>query len=207
MKFSSQLWLGSVPFTKPLSTKLNILIKDPFFVASHKSIQKRWNKLSRMERRADFNSGFEIVFRPIMRHPFSKFRNFSKLLKMRMNSWMVWTKLSGQFLNWYTRIFFKGCFKKRIIKLNRTSGLILIFKGEIFTSEFRKPSSASSFIHTFLSIHWMNVSSRFGCRVSFLELIKHYVPQMILGYFHVSRVLINQIFILLICKIKQILLV
>lgn len=72
-----------------------------------------------------------VVIRQLMRYQFSKFKNLSKLLKLTMNSCVVWTKFQCPFFN--------GCSKEVITKLNWHSARAgVIFKIEISTGKFCK---------------------------------------------------------------------
>ena len=85
MKLSFRLLPKSFSFTKSLATAISRTVYS-----------KKWNKLEWIE---NVNSNFEIVFRQFMNHPFSKFKNFSKLLIMTIKSCTVYTQFYYKFLS------------------------------------------------------------------------------------------------------------
>ena len=58
-----ELYSHEVLFINPLSIMFCISIKDPFLSPITRLCKKRWIKLSKMERRADVNSGIKFFFR------------------------------------------------------------------------------------------------------------------------------------------------
>ena len=61
-----------------------------------------------------------------------------------------------------------------------------IVQREISSSKLRKPLLTCSISHSTFSIHCTNLFLRFSCVFTFLEIIKHNMPKMLLFSFHLQ---------------------
>lgn len=133
--------LGLFTIVKSPSVMFNILIKNPFFITSHKSIQKRWNKFTSIER-ANGSSGFRVDPRQFLWHPF-------------LNCWrwqwkVAWFKFFHANPSTDTARFPSSDTTSSSSSNKWIFCSVFIFKVKISTSKFCKLSSAGSFIrHSF----------------------------------------------------------
>ena len=115
-----------------------------------------------------------------MWNPNIKAIHITKLVQMIFNAWFGYSEYVGDLPSAITLIVVSYCFDLISINLNWSTRLWSIVQWEISSTKLRKPLGTHSISQRTLSIHCTNLFLCFSCVFTFLEIIKHNMPKMLL---------------------------
>ena len=115
-----------------------------------------------------------------MWNPNVKTIHITKLVQMIFNAWFGYFEYVSYLLRGIILIVCNYCFDLIPINFNWSSRPWSIVQQEISRTKLRKPLLTHSISHSTFSIHRTNLFVCFSCVFTFLEIMKHNMPKMLL---------------------------